>query len=101
LEQWEDLGRAWRLVSAGLTTSQIKALQADIGTKRRHWAAGDHRTFSTFVRDTIATADWIFPLSAADLDFLTQGGIAGLLEDAIELHMGILKAKAREPEEGG
>jgi hypothetical protein len=93
LERWEDLGRTWRLLSAGLATSQIKSLQTDIGAKRRQWSEAGEKTFATFVRDTLATADWNQALSAADLDFLTQAGISGLLEDAIELHLGLLKAE--------
>jgi hypothetical protein len=93
LERWEDLGRAWRVLSARLSTSQIKSLQSSIGAKRRQWAEAGETTFATFVRDTLATADWNEALNAADLDFLTQAGLGGLLEDAIELHMGMLKAE--------
>jgi hypothetical protein len=93
LEKWNDLARIWELLRKGLATSQIKAIQADIGAKRRQWAETGDRTLEAFVRDTLATADWQQPLSRDDLDFLTEAGTGGLLEDAIELYVGLLKRK--------
>lgn len=104
LEQWDDLSRVWELLSARLARSQIKALQADIGAKRRQWREASQMTFGAFVKDTLARSSWSPPLCAAELEFLTFAGVAGWLEDAIELYMGILKQKPRkerEPEEGG
>jgi hypothetical protein len=93
LEKWNDLARVWELLRRGLATSQIKAIQADIGAKRRQWAETGDRTFEGFVRDALATAGWKQPLSRNDLDFLTKVGTGGLLEDAIELYVGLLKRK--------
>jgi hypothetical protein len=95
LEKWNDLARVWELLRKGLATSKIKALQADIDAKRRQWAETADRTLEAFVRDTLATADWKCeqPLSRDDLDFLTKAGTGGLLEDAIELYVGLLKRK--------
>lgn len=93
LEKRNDLARVWELLRKGLATSQIKATQADIGAKRRQWAETGDGTIEAFVRDTLATADWKQPLSRDDLDFLTKAGIGGLLEDAIELYVGLLKRK--------
>lgn len=96
LERWDQLSRVWCLLSTALATSQIKALQADIGWKRQQWAEAGEQTLATFVRDTLATANWAQQLSAADLNFLTQAGIDGWLEDAIELYMGLLNRNAKE-----
>jgi hypothetical protein len=93
LEKWNDLARVWELLRRGLATSQIKAIQADIGAKRRQWAETGDRTFEGFVRDALATAGWKQALSRDDLDFLTRAGTGGLLEDAIELYVGLLKRK--------
>lgn len=93
LETWNDLARVWELVRKGLATSQIKAIQTDIGAKRRQWAETGDRALEAFVRDTLATAGWRQPLSRDDLDFLTKAGTGGLLEDAIELYVGLLKRK--------
>lgn len=93
LEKWNDLARVWELLRKGLATSQIKAIQADIGAKRRQWAETGDTTLEAFVRDTLATAGWQQPLSRDDLDFLTKAGTGGLLEDAIELYVGLLKRK--------
>ncbi|WP_026443722.1 hypothetical protein [Pseudacidobacterium ailaaui] len=93
LENWNDLARVWELLRKALATSQIKAIQADIGAKRRQWAETGDTTLEAFVRDTLATADWKQPLSRNDLDFLTKAGTDGLLEDAIELYVGLLKRK--------
>lgn len=93
LEKWNDLAHVWELLRKGLATSQIKAVQADIGAKRRQWAEIADRTLEAFVRDTLATADWKQSLSPNDLDFLTKAGTGGLLEDAIELYVGLLKRK--------
>jgi hypothetical protein len=93
LEKWDDLTRVWELLCEGLATSQIKTIQSDIGAKRRQWAATGDRTLEAWVRDTLATAGWKQPLSRDDLDFVTKAGTGGLLEDAIELYMGLLKHK--------
>jgi len=93
LEKWNDLARVWELLREGLATSQIKALQTDISAKRRKWQGAGDTTLEAFARDTLATADWKQPLSRNDLDFLTKAGTGGLLEDAIELYVGLLKRK--------
>ncbi|MFN3325411.1 MAG: hypothetical protein ACK5AZ_18100 [Bryobacteraceae bacterium] len=93
LEKWDDLSRVWELLRKGLATSQIKAIQAGIGAKRRQWATTGYSTLEAFVRDTVATTDWKQQLSRENLDFLTKAGAGGLLEDAIELYVGLLKRK--------
>jgi hypothetical protein len=93
LEKWNDLARVWELLRKGLATSQIKAIQANIGAKRRQWAKAGDSTLEAFVRDSLVTAGWKQALSRDDLDFLTKAGTGGLLEDAIELYVGLLKCK--------
>ncbi len=95
LEQSDDLVRVWELLRTGLSTSQIKALQADIGAKRRQWNGDASAALEAFVRDTLATADWKPQQkpSREELNFLTKAGTTGLLEDAAELYMGLLKRK--------
>lgn len=95
LEQSDDLLRVWELLRTGLATSQIKALQADISAKRRQWNGDASAALEVFVRDTVATADWKPQQkpSREELDFLTKAGTTGLLEDAAELYMGLLKRK--------
>ncbi|HWB87547.1 MAG TPA: hypothetical protein VG675_25620 [Bryobacteraceae bacterium] len=95
LEESDDLVRVWLLLRTGLATSQIKALQADIGAKRRRWNGNARAALEAFVRDTVATADWKPQRkpSREELDFLTKAGTTALLEDAAELYMGLLKRK--------
>jgi len=93
LEKWNDLARVWELLRGGLASSQIKAIQAEIGGKRRQWKEPGDRTLKAFVRDTLATARWTRPLSREDLDFLTRAGSGGLLEDAVELYLRLRKCK--------
>jgi hypothetical protein len=95
LEQSEELARVWEILRTGLATSQIKALQADISAKRRQWNGDGRAALETFVRDTIATADWKPDQkpSPEELALLTKAGTSGLLEDAAQLYMGLLKRK--------
>lgn len=105
LEELTALDDAWEAIAGpnGLTNSQIHALRDLIEDKRAAWqptpadCAGDDGMFWQFCRGAILTAQWpqgCRPAGEA-LRRLVGWAARGLLTDAIELRMGIMKESAQ------
>lgn len=99
LEGFEEVGRVWRLLHAGLTSSQINSLFAAVEQKREDWGLNypihDH-AFKSFVEAVNRETEWAERPPEERLHELTEAICAGLFRDAIELHMKILKAGGRK-----
>lgn len=100
----DDLGtirEAWRLIAGpgGLTSSQIHALRETIETRRQAWQASpQEETLRRLCRAAIRNAQWKNRPAAQDVDRLIEWAVSGLLADALELYMGVMKARPnREP----
>jgi len=105
LEELTTLDAAWEAIAgpAGLTNSQIHALRDLIETKRQEWrpvpadCARDAGMFWRFCRDALLAAQWpegCRPTGDA-LYRLTSCAASGLLNDVIELRMGIMKESSQ------
>lgn len=95
LEQVSDLKDAWQQISR-LATSQIKGVEALIEAKRRDWGEPTGMldvspAFRQFVGDVLHEAE-------AHSEALEQAAIAGLLADALEIHLTIHKDKPQPKE---
>ncbi len=105
LDELATLDAAWEAIAGakGLTNSQIHALRDLIETKRQEWrptptdCAGASGMFWRFCRDAILTAQW--PKDGRPggdaLRNLTDWAASGLLNDVIELRMGIMKESSQ------
>jgi hypothetical protein len=101
LDDLDTIQEAWRLIAGpgGLTNSQIHALRETIESRRQVWQASpQEETFRRLCRDAIRNAQWKNRPAAQDVDRLTEWAVSGLLADALELYMGVMKARPnREP----
>jgi hypothetical protein len=103
----DDLARiedVWQTLRDGLSTSQIKALETLIETKRRDWekpkgaqalALPDDDPFRQICRDALANAEWRGTtwqnIPKVKREQLVHAAVSGVLADAIELHLTIAK----------
>jgi hypothetical protein len=96
LEELDKLEKAWKDISH-LSKSQIHAVIAAMETKRHVWekpvgagalALPDQDVFRQFVRDTLRESGvWSEPLERAALN--------GMLRDALEIHLEIMKEELK------
>ncbi|MCI0488667.1 MAG: hypothetical protein L0229_18925, partial [Blastocatellia bacterium] len=110
LEQVDDFKKVWKMLSAGLATSQVKTLNELIETKRREWFEGldafadeqrkqekERRwpVFEQFVKDALNNAGWKKGKRPASDDFcyLLRTALCGQLADVVEMFMKIQKFK--------
>jgi hypothetical protein len=97
LEELCDFHEIWTILKDSLTTTQIRQLEGLIESKRSEWgSAQDQPTFSVFVRDVLASAEWKQG-PPAQLGRVCDAAVQGQLSDILELYMKILKEK---PERG-
>lgn len=104
LEEIEDFKKLWKMLSEGLSTSQIKQVNELIEAKRGEWfkaletANGEpSRIFAQFVEDALNNAGWKKgkrPKDNEEFDYLVQAALRGQLADVIEMYMQILKLKS-------
>lgn len=90
LEQVDDLADAWAQISR-LPTSQIKALESLIESKRRDWdeplgTPNVSPAFRLFVADALREAE-------VHTSLLEEAAVAGMLADTLEIHLTIHKEK--------
>ena len=95
LEQLDEFDRFWRILSAGLVTSQIKNLEGILEVKRTEWTEQSGDTFKQTAHDILSNANWKPSKRPASDDFeeLYRAAVNGQLADVIELFMEILKLK--------
>ncbi len=94
LDQLGEFERVWTLLAEqpGLAMNQIKTLDGLLAAKREAWGALN--LLPGFIRDVLQNREWRRGLSPADVEFLTNAAQSGLMEDAIELFLGIEKRPA-------
>jgi len=94
LEELDALENAWKEISR-LSKSQIHAVISAIETKRETWgkplgedalALSEDDVFRRFVRDTLKEAE-------VHSESLERAALSGMLRDAIEIHLEIMKEK--------
>jgi len=94
LEELDALENAWKEISR-LSKSQIHAVISAIETKRETWgkplgedalALSEDDVFHRFVRDTLKEAE-------VHSESLERAALSGMLRDAIEIHLEIMKRK--------
>ena len=92
LEEIEALEQIWLSIEQKLTTSQIKALETLIESKRQEWdeptgaAASVSDVFRQFVVDVLQT----FGVFSEEM---LEASLSGLLADALEIHLTLHKEK--------
>jgi CRISPR-associated Csx11 family protein len=105
LDTLEPLEEIWNTLKTSLKNSQIYAVRDIIQRKEKEWNCKD-KTFEQFCRNTIAVAEWIsstegYPWEKEKIpkkEWLNKWAhyaVEGLLCDAIELHMHIIKEKSQ------
>ncbi|MEA3281938.1 MAG: CRISPR-associated protein Csx11 [Euryarchaeota archaeon] len=114
--EFENLHTIWGTLSDHLTSTQIHALREMIEAKREEWGiseeSGDEsKTFWQFCRDAIANLEWKkcngkYPWERDGktsktgwLNTWADYAVHGWLDDAIELHMQIMKEKPKYEKE--
>ncbi|MEM4390223.1 MAG: CRISPR-associated protein Csx11 [Candidatus Micrarchaeia archaeon] len=91
LEDVETLEAIWKQLSARLTTSQVKQIEASIESKRQAWneprgTLQVSPAFQQFVQDTLREAGF-------QSEMLEQAALRGMMSDALEIYMMIHKEK--------
>ena len=105
LDTVEHLEEIWNTLKTSLKNSQIYTIRELIERKKKEWNCKD-KTFEQFCRNTIAVSEWVpdaegYPwekekISKREwLNKWTHYAVTGLLCDAIELHMQIMKEKSQ------
>ncbi len=117
LDKLEDLEACWSLLTNGkrhaqdqgkpawrLSSRQIHQIRDAIEQKREEWFSNfkgsqDDDTFKRFCRDLLANAEWKVKPSNDELDRLAQWAVNGVLTDAIELFLHIMKQRENAAEQ--
>ena len=99
LDDLDAIDHVWEMLagSKGLTNSQIHALRDVIESKRLEWRPpAQDETFRRFCRDAVKNADWgASPFGGEKGAELIAAAESGLLSDAVELHMEIMKQRSQ------
>lgn len=91
----------WELLERGLATRQIRLIVRQIESKRRDWRearGGPSTAFQAWCADLIASADWRSgwtSLTSETRKALIEAASDGMLSDAVDLHLRILKMSRR------
>ena len=104
LEKLGDFKKIWKMLSNGLSSSQINNLVGTIETKRMEWAGQEDNTvFQQIVRDALNNANWKKGSGPGNTEFemLYKAAVSGQLTDTAELYMSILKEKPDADEREG
>ncbi len=104
LDEVDDLVNCWSTLSRGLHLTQIHALREDIEAKRAAWfvAPEDSLTdeaFQEFCRWRLANAQWKEGRPPDQMETLTDWAVRGLLTDAVELYLHVMKTPRSEGED--
>jgi hypothetical protein len=114
--EFDNLQTIWDALSDHLTSTQIHALRNMIEAKREEWGISEKskwesETFRQFCRDAIANTEWKkhngkYPWALGKnttkrewLNKWEDYAVHGWLDDAIELHMQIMKEKPKYEKE--
>ena len=99
IEGLADFQRAWQLLQP-LATSQIKALDDRLHVTPELWPNGRDSTFQWFAGAALREAEWPrrHVPNEEELQFLLSCATRGVLEDVIEIHLGIQKDRRRDGE---
>jgi len=117
LDELDDLEACWGLLTNGnrraqdqgkpawrLSSRQIHQIRDAIERKREEWFTSfedslNDDTFKRFCKDLLTNAEWRTKLSDHELNRLAQWAINGVLTDAIELFLHIMKQRERAVEQ--